>query len=132
MDTIDRIFKLMESRSITAARLTREANLSNGLVGQWRQRKQNPSSDSIKKVADYFNVSTDYLLGKTDAKKPPVETEGLTFHIKDNNLRAEVEELVSAFLTLDRSGRILVTAKAIEEQRAQAACDAAKQINETA
>lgn len=29
-------------------------------------RKKIPNGESLKKVADYFNVSTDYLLGRTD------------------------------------------------------------------
>ena len=30
--------------------------------------KSTPSGDKIQKVADYFNVSTDYLLGRTDKR----------------------------------------------------------------
>jgi len=70
-------------------------------------------------------------LSNTDAKNPPAETEGLIFHIKDDNLRAEVDELVSIYLSLDNAGRTLVLAKAIEESRIQAAV-AVKQINELA
>ncbi|HAQ8710598.1 TPA: helix-turn-helix transcriptional regulator, partial [Enterococcus faecium] len=33
-----------------------------------RWNKSTPSGDKIQKVADYFNVSTDYLLGRTDKR----------------------------------------------------------------
>ena len=29
-------------------------------------KKGNPKADNLQKIADYFNVSTDYLLGRTD------------------------------------------------------------------
>ena len=29
-------------------------------------KKANPKSDRLQEIADYFNVSTDYLLGRTD------------------------------------------------------------------
>lgn len=56
----------MDERGISAAELTRGAGITRGLTTQWKQRKQNPSSEAITKIASYFNVSTDYLLGKTD------------------------------------------------------------------
>jgi len=69
MDIIDRIFKLIKEKGINAAILTREAGLTQGLTSQWRQKKQNPSHDAIVKIAAYFNVSTDYLLGIEKAPK---------------------------------------------------------------
>lgn len=123
---------LSSQRKKTLAEVLSDTGMNKNLLSSARQRNTLPSAESLLKLSDYFNVSTDYLLGKTDAKKPPAEAEGLTFNIKDNNLRAEVEELVNAFLTLDKPGRVLVAAKAIEEQRSQAACETAKQITETA
>lgn len=66
MDTVSRIFMLMEERNVTAAQVTKEAGLTSGLLTQWKQRKQKPSTEAIVKLATYFNVSVDYLLGLTD------------------------------------------------------------------
>lgn len=35
----------------------------------YRLKKQNAGSDKLKAIADYFDVSTDYLLGRTDKKR---------------------------------------------------------------
>ena len=35
--------------------------------------KREPSLDTLSKLATLYDVSVDYLLGKTDIKKPPVE-----------------------------------------------------------
>jgi len=59
----------MEERGVTAAQLTREISLTNGLVTQWKKGLQKPSTDAIIKISKYFNVSTDYiLLGVVDIK----------------------------------------------------------------
>jgi transcriptional regulator with XRE-family HTH domain len=50
----------------TIAELERAVGLSNGTIGKWNKNNSSPSYGSLIKIADYFNVSTDYLYGKTD------------------------------------------------------------------
>lgn len=40
---------------------------SNGYFSKWK--KVSPNSEGLQKVAEYFNVSVDYLLGRTDNTK---------------------------------------------------------------
>ena len=70
MTTTERILALMECNDVKASTLTKELSLSHGVVTQWKQGLQKPSTDAIIKLADYFGVSTDYLLGRTDKKDP--------------------------------------------------------------
>jgi len=65
---VERIFMLMEERGISAAQLTKEVSLTNGVVTQWKQGKQKPSTDAVIKIADYFGVTTDYLLKGMEAQ----------------------------------------------------------------
>lgn len=131
MDTLNRIMLLIKENGIEQQGLAAILGINKQTISDWKSGKSKTYLKYIQTISDYFNVSTDYLLGRTDIKNPPAETEGLIFHIKDDNLRAEVDELVSIYLSLDNAGRTLVLAKAIEESRIQAAV-AAKQINETA
>ena len=62
MNIVDRIKQLCKSRGITVSRL--EEDLSFGKNSLYRWKTLNPSADKLQKVADYFNVSTDYLLGR--------------------------------------------------------------------
>ena len=72
MDTIDKIFQLMEQHKITANALSVALGLKNNVVfTQWKNRKSKPSADALLKIADYFNVSVDYLLGRTDDPRIP-------------------------------------------------------------
>jgi len=67
----ERIFDLMKKNSITAAQLSKELSLTKSIFTQWKQELQKPSVEAITKIADYFNVSTDYILCKTDDPTPP-------------------------------------------------------------
>ncbi|WP_338543330.1 helix-turn-helix transcriptional regulator [Abiotrophia defectiva] len=49
---------------MTIAQLERILDFSGGSIARWD--KSRPSVDKLQKVADYFEVSTDYLLGRTD------------------------------------------------------------------
>lgn len=50
------------------AELERKLDISNGTISKWDKSK--PGTQHLIKVADYFNVSTDYLLGRTENKTP--------------------------------------------------------------
>ena len=41
-------------------------NKSNVCVGDWERGRVEPSIEDLIKLADYFQVSVDYLLGRTD------------------------------------------------------------------
>lgn len=63
MTILDRIRSLANDRKVTLAELERNLDFSNGSLRKWGT--STPSGDKIEKVADYFNVSVDYLLGRT-------------------------------------------------------------------
>lgn len=68
MTIIDRIKELARMDRISLAELERRAGLSSGSITKWN--KSFPSIDKLDKIASYFNVSTDYLAGRTDRKDP--------------------------------------------------------------
>lgn len=65
---LETVQQLCNSKNISTARLERELDLSNGSVRKWN--KAAPSADRLARVAHYFNVSTDYLLGRTENPSP--------------------------------------------------------------
>ncbi|WP_240422300.1 helix-turn-helix domain-containing protein [Listeria costaricensis] len=67
IDMVSRIKKLCTESHITIAELERKTNLSNGTIRRWNEKT--PGIDKVQKVADFFNVSVDYLLGRTDLKQ---------------------------------------------------------------
>lgn len=66
---ISKILELMKNNNVTAATLTRELNLNHSAINNWTSGKAKPSADALSKIADYFNVSVDYLLGRTEIRE---------------------------------------------------------------
>lgn len=63
-----RIYELASQHKISLAELERSLQFSNGIISTWKS--SNPSIDKISKIANYFDVPTDYLLGNTDDPSP--------------------------------------------------------------
>ena len=66
----DVFVNLLQERNISSYKLTKDTGINNGLISTWRKGVITPSAENLVKLADYFNVSVDYLLGRTE--KPEV------------------------------------------------------------
>ena len=64
MTLVEKIQELCRINTVTQSSLERELNFGKGTISKWD--KSSPSVDKLQKVADYFHVSTDYLLGRED------------------------------------------------------------------
>lgn len=84
MDTIDRIFELLEQKKIAQFELAKLIGISQGVLTHWKQRVQKPSVDMIIKLAGFFKVSADYLLGLSD--KPDVCDTNEVYSIDETDL----------------------------------------------
>ena len=62
----ERIKYLRNEKGIGQNLLAKELQLSNASISYWETGKQEPSAQAIFKIAQYFNVSADYLLGLSD------------------------------------------------------------------
>ncbi len=66
MTTLERIQKLLSQNNISVYKLSKEIGLNKTFLTNWTSGKAKPSADALYKIADYFNVSVDYLLGRTE------------------------------------------------------------------
>ncbi len=60
-----RIKALCAEHGITLAKLEEDTNLSSSIIRKWKNNTS-PSIDKVKIIAEYFGVSTDYLIGLSD------------------------------------------------------------------
>lgn len=67
--TVDRIRVLAKGKGMSLPVLESTLGLGNGTVSRWN--KSAPNTDKLSKVADYFHVSIDYLLGREQNKTLP-------------------------------------------------------------
>lgn len=61
----DILVKLIEERGVTAYQIAKATGLSNTALSRYKSGKQDPAIDKLIAIADFFDVSTDYLLGRT-------------------------------------------------------------------
>ena len=66
MNIVERIWLLIEQRNISAYKLAKDVGLSTSHFSQWKSGKVKPSLEAVMIMADYFSVSVDYLLGRTE------------------------------------------------------------------
>ena len=71
---IDNVKTLCKERGISVSKMIKDLSLAHGNVTNWNKGTV-PKGETLDKIADYFGVSTDYLLGKTEKRQAP---EGLT------------------------------------------------------
>lgn len=64
LTTFDRVKKLADDRKISLTELAKRVDMGVNSLYKWKTQK--PAVDKLQKVADYFNVSVDYLLGRTE------------------------------------------------------------------
>lgn len=74
---IDRLKSLRNSRKISQKDFAQSLKVSQQTVASWESGRTEPSNTALKDIADYFNVSTDYLLGR-DVKAPALSDEQTT------------------------------------------------------
>ena len=65
----DILVKLIEERKVTAYQIAKATGLSNTALSRYKSGKQAPAIDKLIAIADFFDVSTDYLLGRTTNPK---------------------------------------------------------------
>ena len=66
MDFKDVLRELRTNRSLPQAELAKNLGVSFGLIGMYESGRRKPSYEMLEAIADYFNVSIDYLMGKDE------------------------------------------------------------------
>lgn len=62
--TYEKIKELADKRGISLTKLEEDLGYSRNTL--YKLKSQKPNAERISEIADYFQVSTDYLLGRTD------------------------------------------------------------------
>lgn len=68
--------ELLQRNNVTAYQVCKATGIAPATVSDWKNGKSTPKQDKLKKIADYFGVSLDYLTtGKESETKKPVTDE---------------------------------------------------------
>lgn len=63
-----RLKELRSNKGISQAKLAKDLGVSVGAVGNWESGIRLPDAKTIQRIADYFNTTIDYLLGREEKK----------------------------------------------------------------
>lgn len=114
MNFVDRILNLLSQQGITKNKMLTDLHLSKNSIIDWQKRGTIPNGETLSKIANYFNVSVDYLLGNAQKEKPVAKSDepDITF---DDFTYAFLDE--SKELTEENKAKLLEMAKFFKQQQ---------------
>lgn len=71
MDISHNLKKLRLEKGLTQIELSKNLNINRATYAHYETGRREPDIETLKLLADYFNVSVDYLLGNSDIKTTP-------------------------------------------------------------
>ena len=111
-----RIKQLREKRGLIQEILAAELGITQQMLSKYERDVTLIKVDILKKIATYFNVTTDYLLGVSDVKRD------LQRQMKMNETLDEYYDLIEIYKDLDSYDKemiwsIMQTVKKVREKR---------------
>ncbi|MCM1008763.1 MAG: XRE family transcriptional regulator [Ruminococcus flavefaciens] len=100
MTISQRVFHLLEKQGKKQTELSEYTGISTSTISAWHKRGTNPAADTISTIADFFEVSTDYLL--TGKEK----------NSSSSKLTDEEQEMLDLFNALSRDNKIRIKERA--------------------
>lgn len=99
----ERLTMLCKERGISISALLNTLGLSKTNNKNWREGRA-PSAENLERIAKYFNVSVDYLLGRDEIKNRSVSEE-IERIIKLMEESEDFKKYVEVYLQLSPEGR---------------------------
>ena len=94
-----RLKELRAKKNMSLRDLASVLNISYSSLGKYERGEQQPSYETLIKIANYFNVTTDYLVGITNAKLPDFRKISDDLNLSDDSI-AKLKKLP---LVIDRN-----------------------------
>lgn len=95
----ERIKELRKSKKMSQSELGKFIGVSQTTVTAWENGRAEPSSSYVAKLATFFNVSTDYLLGRNpkenDLKTADKNVQLIAAHIDDGTTPEEMNDILT-------------------------------------
>ncbi len=95
-----RFYELCEEKGVAPSKVVKELGFSNAICTQWKNGRQKPSSEKLMKIAEYFDVSEQYLLYGKERTSESMEVSEMEKEILEiyNQLSDEKKEIFKKFL----------------------------------
>lgn len=100
MNCVEKIIQLMEEKNINNFTMEKIAGIYNGSINTWKKGKAKPSLDALIKIADYFGVSLDYLVGREEKSINATQQERIS-------VSSNANEMLTTFNQLSNDSQIM-------------------------
>ncbi|MDQ1910383.1 helix-turn-helix transcriptional regulator [Paenibacillus sp. GD4] len=98
-----RIASLRDDRKLTQEELASKVGITRAALSHYENNRREPDYDTIRKIADFFGVSIDYLMGRSDETGSSLDKDVLGF-VNDLELS---DEAIMEKLNLKIDGYVL-------------------------
>ena len=107
MEFAENLKYLRNSRQLTQKELASILGLTANCICEWEKNRSEPSISTIKKIADVFDVSADYLLGLEDdfGTRPPAPIKITS--LSSSNYSDEERRIIEEYRKLPESSKQL-------------------------
>lgn len=105
----ERLKELREEKGLLGKDLAKVFNVESATITNWEKGNRCPKDDTLIKLADFFDCSLDYLLGRTDNKSSKV----YSHEIDNSTVEIEIDKNYPYDLTPEDVENILNQLKAV-------------------
>lgn len=88
----ERLKELRKEGHLTQVELAKRLGIGQSSYADWERGKKNPTQENLIKIAQFFNVPLDYLVGNSD-KKDELDNIELLFRMNSKGLTDEEKEI---------------------------------------
>lgn len=104
---------LCEKKGISCKKAVEEIGLSNSIATKWKRTGAIPKGETINRIAEYFGVTADYLLGKSQAESSAdvLDAVDIAFYGEYRELDEDQKETVRDMVRIMRERRAIKQGK---------------------
>lgn len=124
----DKIKQLREEIDLGRAEFAKKIGVTYHALAKYETNERQPDYEILKAIADFFNVSTDYLLGRTNVRTPinygdtnsPVKKENDPYNIDDLSpeSKKELEKFIQLLKLKDEMDKTKDETSSVSEKNA--------------
>ncbi len=86
MDLGEKLKNIRESKGFTQIQAAKALEISNVVLNRYEKNERRPDAEMLKRIAEFYNISVDYILGLTSNPNESSITD-LEEFIKNNDIK---------------------------------------------
>lgn len=103
--------KLLIIKGVTAYKVAKATGISTATLTQWKHGSSTPKADKMQKIADFFDVTVDYLM----TGKEPNVGKALSINKQDERILKYAEKLIDLGITPEALGALIDVIEKVRE-----------------